>query len=342
MVGDYSWDDQDPDEMQSSLEFAGPDDDFDDDEADGCECGSDCQLTFDGKCGCDTCDYCHACYGNCECEICDECKELEENCDCEHCELCGEAIERCGCLKCVSCNKFAPDCLGDACACPVCHLVEAPKPETDFSSGNAPSGFVFTRSGALWNREEDQFISREYQLRRSLYEIASVTGRATTAIIARLSKICFPNPEKDIAYLYDYVPRPWTPFEIDALTKAYSEGSPLAPLANQMQRPMWELRSHLIENHVAKPVGLEQLKYGADRSSASGSRRWAPEDLQLLTELFAASKSIENIADTLQRTVGAVISKLLSRRLLDEVDIDLAIKQASSRYVRVNQKQPPQ
>lgn len=336
MVGDYSWDDQDPDEMQSSLEFAGPDDDFDDDEADGCECGSDCQLTFDGKCGCDTCDYCHACYANCECEVCDTCKELEENCDCEDCESCGETIEKCGCLKCVSCNKSAPDCLCDSCACPVCRLVEALKPETDLSSGNVPSSFVFTRSGALWTREEDQFISREYQLRRSLNEIASETGRAATAILARLTKICFPHPEKDISYLYDYVSRPWTPFEIDALTHAYSEGSPLAPLANQMQRPMWELRNHLIENHIAKLVGLDKLKCGAER--ASGSRRWAPEDLQLLTKLFSASHGIQAIADTLGRTSGAVISKLLSRHLLDEVDIDLAIRQASSRFQRINHK----
>lgn len=340
MVGDYAWDDQDPDEMQSSLEFAGPDDDFDDDEADGCECGSDCQLTFDGKCGCDTCDYCHACYANCECEVCDTCKELEENCDCEHCESCGEANEKCGCLKCIVCNTLPSDCKCDSCVCIVCRPVESLKPVTDFPGRNVPSGFVFTRSGALWTREEDNFISSEYQLRRSLNEIASDTGRATTAILARLNKICFPHPEKDISYLYDYVPRPWTPFEIDALTHAYSEGSPLAPLANQMQRPMWELRNHLIENHIAKLVGLEQLKYGSERASASGPRRWAPEDVQLLTELFAASKSIENIADTLQRTVGAVISKLLRRRLLDEVDIDLAIKQASSRYQRVIHKKP--
>lgn len=341
MVGDYSWGDQDPDEMQSSLEFAGPDDDFDDDESEGCECGSDCQRTFDGNCGCDTCAYCHACYANCECEICDKCRELEENCDCEDCESCTESIEKCCCLKCDNCNKSAPDCLCDACACPVCRLVESLKAATDIPSRNVTSGFVFTRSGALWTREEDQFISSEYQLRRSFNEIASETGRAVTAILSRLNSICFPHPEKDLEYLYDYVPRPWTPFEIDALSHAYYEGAPLAPLAIQMQRPMWELRNHLIEKHIAKPVGLEQLKYGADRASASRSRRWAPEDLQLLTELFAASHGIEVIAERLERTVGAVISKLLSRHLLDEVDINLAMKQASSRYMRVKLKQPP-
>lgn len=340
MVGDYSWDDQDPDEMQSSLEFAGPDDDFDDAEYDGCECGSDCQLTFDGNCGCDTCDFCHACYANCECKICDKCRELDENCDCEDCESCGEAIEKCGCLKCVTCDRLAPDCLCSTCACPVCRLVESLKPATVIPSSDVSASFVFSRSGALWTREEDHFISSEYQLRKGLDEIASETGRAVTAILARLNSICFPHPEKDIEYLYDYVPRPWTPFEIDALCQSYSEGFPLAPLANQMQRPMWELRNHLIENHIAKPVGLELLKYGTDRASASRSRRWTPEDLELLTKLFAESNAIEDIAAELHRTVGAVISKLLNRRLLDEVDIDLAIKQASSRYQRVIQKKP--
>jgi hypothetical protein len=219
-------------------------------------------------------------------------------------------------------------------------LVESLKPTTDIPSKNVSAGFVFTRGGALWTREEDHFISSEYQLRRSLDEIASETGRAVTAILARLNSICFPHPEKDIAYLYDYVPRPWTTFEFEALCHSYSEEFPLAPLANQMQRPMWELRKHLIENHIAKPVGLEQLRYGTDRASASSSRRWAPEDLALLTKLFAESHGIEAIAAELHRTVGAVISKLLTRRLLDEVDIDLAIKQASSRYQRVIQKKP--
>lgn len=83
------------------------------------------------------------------------------------------------------------------------------------------------------------------------------------------------------------------------------------------------------------------MLYGSDKANASSSRRWTPENLALLTSMFAASASIEDIADSLERSVAAVISKLLARHLIDEVDIDVAIRQASSRYNRVNGKDTP-
>lgn len=335
---DYSWDDQDPDQIQESLEFSDPDEyDVEEEESqDVCECGIDCELNYDGSCGCEKCPYCDDCSASCGCEVCEDCKELIVNCECEVCESCHESTFHCDCLKCFRCKKLPIDCSCSECDCPVCRLSNSLHETSIHPDKESLHQAVFTRVGALWSREEDQYIAAEYLARKALPGIAVQTGRTETAVLSRLNAICFPKPEKDIETYIDYVPRPWTPLESEALVRHYETGLDLSPIATRMQRPLWELRNHLIQTYVAKPVGLEDMKYGEDKSAISSSRRWTPEDLTLLTELFAASTSIEDIAETLERSVGAVISKLLRRHLLDEVDIDLAIKQASTRYHRVN------
>jgi hypothetical protein len=200
---------------------------------------------------------------------------------------------------------------------------------------------MFSRVGALWTKDEDEFISQQYLDKRTVTRIASKTSRTDSAILARLNSLCFPAHEKDIEPMFDYVHRPWTKFETEAVQATYENGAKLANLANQMNRPLWELRNYLIESFTAKPIGLAGMLYGSDKANASSSRRWTPENLALLTSMFAASASIEDIADSLERSVAAVISKLLARHLIDEVDIDVAIRQASSRYNRVNGKDTP-
>lgn len=115
---DYSWDDQDPDQIQSSLEFPEPYDD----EWPTCGCCDDCsgRGSEPENCSCEKCDYCEECRGNCKCaNLCftDDCYVIRAGCDCERCDeccdckllcqRCGDKNELCVCPRCVTCGEIA-------------------------------------------------------------------------------------------------------------------------------------------------------------------------------------------------------------------------------------------
>jgi hypothetical protein len=337
---DYSWDDQHPEQIQGSLEFGGPDDwqieQIGNNEQ--CNCGNECNLNTDFTCGCERCFECDECLIACECDRCDYCRELTDLCTCDYCESCHDNTFDCDCLKCTRCKELPDNCSCEDCDCPVCRLTHSVRESSEHPEKEDIRAAVFSRVGALWTKEEDEFIAQQYLDKRAVSQIASETSRTDSAILARLNSLCFPAHEKDIEPMFDYVHRPWTKFETEAVQATYENGAKLANLANQMNRPLWEVRNYLIESFTAMPIGLAGMLYGSEKANASSSRRWTPENLALLTSMLAASASIEDIADSLERSVAAVISKLLSRHLIDEVDIDLAIRQASSRYNRLNGK----
>lgn len=114
---DYSWEDQDPDQIQSSLEFSGPDDD----EWPTCGCCDSCRDSGNGpdECSCEQCEYCEKCRENCKCDdLCstDDCYVIRSDCECERCfeccdcksvcQRCGDKHEFCVCPRCVNCGEI--------------------------------------------------------------------------------------------------------------------------------------------------------------------------------------------------------------------------------------------
>ena len=92
---DYSWTDQDPDEIQSALEFA---DDITSYQL--CTCCHECidtqSITED--CLCEKCGDCNKCESVCECVKCENCGQKTEDCgQCNDCEDCGQKKDSCSC-----------------------------------------------------------------------------------------------------------------------------------------------------------------------------------------------------------------------------------------------------
>lgn len=212
---DYSWDDQDPDQIQEHYEFVGPDDtEIEDmyvensDTDPDCECCEDCELSGSTESGCECikCQSCGKCESTCAVSSCEECHHHENECDCdkycECCEVCETADWRqseCECAQCATCFACENSCDADKCAtcyshvvngiCENCLVTKRLAGERDSPAEHARMTMGPKRAFRSWSKSEKSIMRSLFTSGMPLAEIATHLDRTTNAVVVQLANL---------------------------------------------------------------------------------------------------------------------------------------------------------
>lgn len=289
---DYSWEDQDPDEIQESLEFGGPDDDdFEDDsqfdEPDGDEDEEDEDRSSSKP------SYNDEWSEMARDEALYESERVrfeQENFESLWEEYIDSSENLWGRIDNQDENISYPNL----------------KPEKTAESEPAEP-----RS---WTIQEDKLLMSLYTSHVVWSEIEETLERSKDVLINRISRIAFPVREQQLP---GDIPNPkrtaWTQPEDDQIVLAYSRDESLLAAANQLNRTLNSVYLRLSRLGVAKVATLDHMVYHkplSNRTALKQNQPWTKQDEEELIEAFEKGASFEDILELTQRTPMGVVQNL--------------------------------
>lgn len=289
---DYSWEDQDPDEIQESLEFAGPDDgDFEDEiqlnESDGedDEEGEDSSSSSP--------------FYNDEWSEMARAEALYES---ERVRFEQENFES-------RWEEYIDS--GDNLWDRIDNQVEKINYPNVTSKETAEAEHPEPR---LWTIQEDKLLMALYTSHVVWSEIEQTLERSKDVLINRISRIAFPVREQQ---LLGDIPNPkrtaWSQPEDDQIVLAFSKDESLLAAANQLNRTLNSVYLRLARLGVAKVATLDHMVYHkpiSNRTALKQNQPWTKQDEEELIEAFEKGASFEVILELTQRTPMGVVQNL--------------------------------
>ena len=129
----------------------------------------------------------------------------------------------------------------------------------------------------------------------------------------------------------------WTEEEDKLLVQLHNQGMPLKQMARILSRTVKAIKGR--KAFLRAEHGIDFLPYNADAKLKNHLKKWLASDINKLINMTEMRYPVVEIAETLQRTVGAVRKKqseLMLNGIIDDFAAPKPIKPKE-----VNQKQKP-
>ncbi len=294
---DYSWEDQDPDEMQESLEFVGPEDDEVEDDTSVDEVDDDDE----------TVDLSRPFYDDEWSEMArDESRFEEERLRSERVNFESQWEEYIDASQ----NLWGRIEIQD-------EKIDYPKLSSDETASTE------TAEPRLWTLKEDELLISMYSSHAVWSEIEQALERSKDVLVNRISRIAFPvREQQSVEKSANAKKTAWTQVEDDLIVNAYSQGESLLEAANQLTRTLNSVYLRLARLGVAKIATLDHMVYykpTVHKNALKQNHPWTKLDEEQLLEAFDNGGTFASMLELTQRTPMGVVQNLYKNgRIRDE------------------------
>ena len=286
---DYSWDDQDPDEIQESLEFSDPDE-VDEENEDESEESS--RPFYDD-------------------EWSEESWSLAED-DKRQREREGNSDDLFAAYFDSYDNEW--DSTSEE---------RIDYPNAPVSVDEQPDALAKPR---FWTIEQDELLIRLYATEISWAEIEAILERSNEALVERVARIGFPIREIQQAESHKTLKTTkWNDFEDAEITEGYETGKNLLSLANQLGRSINAVYLRLAKLRIVKFSGLDHMVYSQPDQHVDAPKRnapWTKFDEDQLKAAFHSKMQLQEILELTGRTPMGVIQNLYKNKVISDRDLE--------------------